>query len=167
MITLEQSNSAELRIREVASRFIYDTKEYTIEVILKKLSAGEIVDSNNYNSRQDDDNYDFCCSELIERILLSLPLPIVVASTYANLSEENPDCHNLMEIITEKQVLEFIKVFTDSEFPLTGLRLLPELNGFRFKDFTPGRQRRFLRVNIRFRTFTGVDEEVKRYLING
>ena len=166
MITLEQSKSAELRIREVASRFIYDTKEYPVEVILKKLSDREIVGSNNYNSRQDDDDYDFRYSELIETILLSLPLPIVVASTYANLSEENPDCHNLMEIIRGKEVLEFIRVFTDDELPLTGLRLLPELNGFKFKDLTLARQRRFLRVDVRFRIFTGVDEEVKRYLTN-
>ena len=82
------------------------------------------------------------------------------------ISEENPDCHNLMEIIRGKEVLEFIRVFTDGELPLTGLRLLPELNGFKFKDLTLARQRRFLRVDVRFRIFTGVDEEVKRYLTN-
>jgi hypothetical protein len=66
--------------------------------------------------------------ELIESVLMGLPLPIFYF---------NQDKHGNLIVIDGRQRLEALFQYIDNKFPLNGLKILPEYNAKRFRDLDP------------------------------
>ena len=118
----------------------YDTKEFTIELLVQKFGNEDDSDifvpkyQRRFNwgsSRQ---------SRFIESLLLGLPVPFLF---FADL----PD--GRLEVIDGRQRLGTCKEFLGNKLVLTGLERLEKLEGFRFENLSKAQQRRFRNRTIR------------------
>lgn len=64
-------------------------------------------------------------SELIESVIMGIPLPLIYM---AETMEGN------LVIVDGRQRLTTFFAYLDNVFPISGLRILPELNGYKFSD---------------------------------
>jgi hypothetical protein len=166
-ITHEQREAAEMEIREKQKVVDYDTKEYPVEVLVKKYTEGEKEDTNELyvpdyqremiweEARQ---------SKFIESIMLGLPIPYIFV---ADLRPEDDDIDDLarLEIVDGTQRIRTLHRFINNELRLSGLEKLQQLNNFKFQDLHPARQRRFNRADLRMIVLTEkADEETRRDL---
>ncbi len=171
-ITEQMQEEAERQIREKKKEVDYNTIEYPIEVIVQKFLDGQNDDSNelfipDYQREMAWDEKRQ--SKLIESILLGLPIPyIYVADISEELTEENIlDNEDLgrWELIDGTQRIRTLTRFINDELELQGLEKLNKLEGFKFSELLPSRQRRFKRTTIRIVQLTeNSDEEVRRDL---
>jgi hypothetical protein len=90
-------------------------------------------------------------SRLIESLLLGLPIPsIFLADVYDNAElSKNTDREGDLEIVDGCQRINTLSTFVNNELQLVDLEVLTELNGKKFSDFSPGRQKRFLNIPIK------------------
>lgn len=140
MITQEQKDQAEAQIVEQKEPVSFDTREYPVEVLITKFSTDEFVVPNyqrNFIWEKDKEKM----SKFIESILLDLPIP------YLFFADEGST--GRLEIVDGSQRIRTLKAFFNNDFKLIGLDVLYLLNGFKYKDLTDSRQRRFLRKTIR------------------
>jgi hypothetical protein len=166
-ITDGQKVAAEMQIREKQKVVDYDTKEYPVEVLVKKYTEGLEDDTSELyipdyqrhmiweEARQ---------SEFIESIMLELPIPYIFV---ADLRPKDYDIDELarLEIVDGTQRIRTLHRFINNELKLSGLEKLTQLNNFRFKDLPLPRQRRFNRANLRMIVLTDkADEETRRDL---
>lgn len=166
-ITYEQREAAEMEIREKQKVVDYDTKEYPVEVLVKKYAEGEKDDTNELyvpdyqremiweEARQ---------SKFIESIMLGLPIPYIFV---ADLRPEDDYIDDLarLEIVDGTQRIRTLHRFINNELRLSGLEKLQQLNNFKFQDLHPARQRRFNRASLRMIVLTDkADEETRRDL---
>ena len=156
MKNYEQIEIFEIQLKELQKDYNYNLREFTIEVVLNKFN--------------DDKNFDFYTStesasvifipkyqreyvwpielkcKFIESLLLGIPMPPLFAFT---LDESGNN-----ELIDGVQRLSTIKAFVNNKFKITGLELLDSLNGLKFKDLNPSRQRKFLDLSVRMFIFS-------------
>ncbi|MFM6089873.1 MAG: DUF262 domain-containing protein [Dolichospermum sp.] len=166
-ITDEQKQAAEMEIREKQKVVDYDTKEYPVEVLVKKYTDGLNDDTSELyipdyqrhmiweEARQ---------SKFIESIMLELPIPYIFV---ADLRPKDYDIDDLarLEIVDGTQRIRTLHRFINNELRLSGLEKLTQLNNFKFTDLPLARQRRFNRANLRMIVLTDkADEETRRYL---
>lgn len=78
-------------------------------------------------------------SELIESVIMGIPLPLIYL---AETMEGN------LVIVDGRQRLTTFFHFMDNQFPLNGLKILPDLNGCRFKDFEEDKAKRKFATDI-------------------
>jgi hypothetical protein len=135
---------AEQQIEDRRQEIDYDTREFTIEIIV-----------NKYLEKDDDDSSEIYVPEyqrefvwditrqsrLIESIVLGLPIPLLFVA-------EIKESGNL-EIVDGSQRVRTLAAFMSNQLRLKNLRTLDSLNGFYFKDFAPSRQRKFKNTPIR------------------
>lgn len=77
-------------------------------------------------------------SELIESVIMGIPLPLIYM---AETMEGN------LVIVDGRQRLTTFFAYLDNEFSISGLRILPELNGYKFSDLEKDEKlRRFAAV---------------------
>lgn len=150
MITKEQKDLAEKAIIEKQREISFGLREWSIQTILEKFGNGGDPDSDSelfIPDYQRDYKWDErIASRFIESILLTLPIPYIYIADSFN---ENPDLDGRVEIIDGSQRIRAIYYFVQDEFPLSELKELTELEGFKFSDLPAGRQRRFLRESLR------------------
>lgn len=79
-------------------------------------------------------------AKFIESVLMGLPIPFV-------FFWQNED--GRLEIVDGSQRLRTIRDFMANKFSLTGLEILPALNGFRFSDLAGSRQLKFGELSVR------------------
>jgi hypothetical protein len=166
-ITDVQKEAAEEEIREKQKIVDYDTKEYPVEVLVKKYKDGLKDDINEIyipdyqrNMVWPDDHQ----SKFIESIFLGLPIPYVFVADLRPEDEGEEDLARL-EIVDGTQRIRTLYRFTENELRLCGLKKLESLNNFKFNDLPLSRQRRFNRATIRMIVLTDkADEEVRRDL---
>lgn len=166
-ITDEQKVAAEMQIREKQKVVDYDTKEYPVEVLVKKYTEGLEDDTSELyipdyqremiweEARQ---------SKFIESIMLELPIPYIFV---ADLRPKDYDIDDLarLEIVDGTQRIRTLHRFINNELKLSGLEKLTQLNNFKFTDLPLPRQRRFNRANLRMIVLTDkADEETRRDL---
>ncbi|MFM6310964.1 MAG: DUF262 domain-containing protein [Dolichospermum sp.] len=166
-ITDEQKQAAEMEIREKQKVVDYDTKEYPVEVLVKKYTDGLNDDTSELyipdyqrhmiweEARQ---------SKFIESIMLELPIPYIFV---ADLRPKDYDIDDLarLEIVDGTQRIRTLHRFINNELRLSGLEKLTQLNNFKFTDLPLARQRRFNRANLRMIVLTDkADEETRRDL---
>ncbi len=139
----------------------YDTREYPVEVLVAKLSEGK--DGEPPELFVPDYQRDFVWPDrmrarLIESVLIGLPIPaIFVADTDAS--------EGRLEIVDGSQRVRTLEEFVNGRLVLEGLSKLTKLNGKKFADLLPSRQRRFLRQTIRTIELTNkADEAIRRDL---
>ena len=78
--------------------------------------------------------------------MLGVPMPPLFAFTLDETGN--------MELIDGVQRLTTIKEFVDNKFKITNLKLLENLNNYRFKDLHPSRQRKFKDLGLRIFVFS-------------
>ncbi|HBQ99189.1 MULTISPECIES: DUF262 domain-containing protein [unclassified Roseofilum] len=165
-ITNEQKEEAELEIREKKKVVEYDTKEYPVEVLVKKYKEGLEEDTNELyipdyqremiweETRQ---------SKFIESLLLGLPIPYIFVADLRPKQEDNEEDLGRLEIVDGTQRIRTLDRFLNNDLKLCGLEKLKLLNDFKFSDLPLARQRRFNRVTIRMIVLSEkADEETRR-----
>lgn len=162
-ISEEQKLAAEEQIRDEQRVVDYDTKEYTVELIVSKYQEGEDKDENELFIP--DYQRDFVWdpkrqSKFIESVLLGLPIPyIFTAGLYKEIAEDE----GRIEIVDGSQRIRTLAAFIKGELELQDLEKLDKLNGFKFSDLDISRQRKFNRRPLRVIELSDkADEQVRR-----
>ncbi len=142
-------NSAEDQIRTHQKDVDFQTKEYTVELIVQKYSEGLEDDKNELfipDYQRDFTWPEKFKSKLIESLLIGLPIPYIFI---ADVASDDPEYDGRTEIVDGSQRIRTLHAFLTNKLELTELKLLTEINGFKFEDLPLSRQRRFNRIPIR------------------
>lgn len=100
-------------------------KDFSIFELYRKYKKGQLILEVDFQRRNVWDNKQKC--ELIESILMGLPLPIFYFKQQNNA---------IYVVVDGKQRLSALFEYLDNEFALKGLKILGFLNGKRFEDLT-------------------------------
>ena len=142
-------NSAEEQIRKHQKDVDFQTKEYTVELIVQKYSEGLEDDKNELfipDYQRDFTWPEKFKSKLIESLLIGLPIPYIFI---ADVASDDPEYDGRTEIVDGSQRIRTLHAFLTNKLELTELKLLTQINGFKFEDLPLSRQRRFNRIPIR------------------
>ena len=146
----ELSTKAEDQIAEKRQKINYDTIEFTIETLVEYIKKGEIYIPEHRRGVVWDFNRQ---SRFIESIFLGLPIPPLFV---AQRTESQ-----WLEIIDGSQRVRTLAAFMANELELINLTTLDSLNGFKFNNFSPYRQRKLKKTTIRIIILSDTDELVK------
>lgn len=136
-VTPEQVTKAEQQLKELQRQVEYDTKDYTLELLLDKFEREDffIPDYQRQFVWKNSNR-----SLFIESVLLGLPIPFMFFA----------DCEDgRLEIIDGAQRMQTLREFVKYEMKLGKLEKLTELEGFGFKDLSMAVQRKFLNRTFR------------------
>lgn len=166
--TLTEIESAEKQITSNLRDVRYIIREYPAEVVVQKYLKGrkdnkneiyvpdyqrELVWSDKHQSR------------FIESLLIGLPIPYLFVADVGD--QDDPENAGRIEIIDGVQRIRTLARFVTGDLVLGELERLTELNGFRFADLHPSRQRRFRRSTLRLIELTeGITEDVRREMFD-
>jgi uncharacterized protein DUF262 len=154
---------AERQIRELQRDVDYQVREYPIEVVVKKHVEGREEGVNELfvpDYQRDLVWDDKRQSKFIESLLMGLPIPYLFA---ADVGSEDEEMAGRLEIVDGTQRIRTLARFIAGELELCGLEKLTALNGFKYEDLAPSRQRRFLRITLRMIELTEqANEETRR-----
>ncbi len=158
---------AEKAIRSHQREVNFETKEYTVELTVSKYREGIEDDENEIFVP--DYQRDFVWnkkkqSRLIESILIGLPVPYIFIADVDAQEESTIDTGGRTEIVDGSQRIRTLDAFINGGLILQDLELLPELNGFTFKELPKQRQRRFNRSPIRIIELGTCTESTRRDL---
>ena len=128
---------AEIKLREQRNLIDYNTVSYPLEYFCEKISQQEIEDSLRWNEKQQ--------SYFIESLLLGLPVLNIIIKIDSNDTDTNTE----IEIIDGRQRMYAAINFLSNKLTLSHLNKLIALNGFKFKDLLPPRQKSFRRSSVR------------------
>lgn len=157
--------AAESKIRAEQKIVDFQTQEFTVELVVNKYSEG--LDKDKNELFVPDYQRDFVWdnkkqSKLIESLLLGFPIPYIFT---ADISSDDPEEDGRIEIVDGSQRIRTLHAYTSNELILDELETLPELNGSKYEDLMPSRQRRFLRIPIRVIELSeSCTEEIRRDL---
>lgn len=135
-------NEVEDQIIELKKAVAYDSKDFTIEILVKKYI--DKIDENENEIFVPEYQRDFVWdksrqSRLIESIVLGLPIPPIFVA-------ENKD--GRLEIVDGSQRVRTLSAFLNNELPLENLEKVTKLNGMSFDDFDVSRKRKFNNMTI-------------------
>jgi uncharacterized protein with ParB-like and HNH nuclease domain len=136
-ITMEMREKADIQLNELQKEIKYDTKDYTVEVLLSKKEKDDIIipDYQRQFVWKEKDKASF-----IESVLLGLPIPFMFFC----------ECEDgKYEIIDGAQRVQTLMGFKNDEIIISKLPKLTALEGFRFSDLSNMHQRRFLNKSLR------------------
>lgn len=152
-------SDVENQIVELKKTVAYDSKDYTIELLVNKYITG--LDDDDNEIYVPDYQRDFVWddsrqSKLIESIVLGLPVPPIFVA-------ENKT--GRLEIVDGSQRIRTLNAFIDGSLELKGLEKVTKLNGMKFDDFDISRKRKFNNTTISvFVLSESATEEVKNDL---
>lgn len=149
----------ENQIEEQQKTVDFDTREFTIEILVQKyLNDLESDDNELYVPEYqrefvwDDERQ----SRLIESIILGLPIPVIFVA-------ENKD--GRLEIVDGSQRIRTLSAFLSDDLELSDLEKLKELNGIIFSQLPKSRQRKINNTPIRMIVLSdAATEQVKNDL---
>ncbi|UMV25673.1 DUF262 domain-containing protein [Klebsiella pneumoniae] len=156
---------AEEQIRTEQKDVDFETKEFTVELLVNKYHSGLEDDTNELFVP--DYQRDFVWSEkrqsrLIESLILGFPIPYIFT---ADVLSEDPELDGRIEIVDGSQRVRTIHAFIHNQLTLQDLKSLSALNGFNFQDLPLSRQRRFMRIPVRVIELSSkCNEETRRDL---
>jgi hypothetical protein len=148
-IVKPDSVEAEAQIRALKQNVDYQTKEFTIEVLVQKYSDGEAEDENEIFVPAYQREFVWSQarkSKFIESVILELPIPYIFIAT---LPRDISDDEGRAEIVDGSQRVRTLASFLRDDFALCDLEKLDKLNGCRFSDLEISRQRKVKRQGIR------------------
>lgn len=136
-VTPEQVEAAERQLKELQRQVEYDTKDYTLELLLDKFEKGDfyIPDYQRQFVWKPNNR-----SLFIESVLLGLPIPFMF---FAGCDDGR------LEIIDGAQRMQTLREFVKRKMKLSKLAKLTELDGFVFEDLSTATQRKFLNRTFR------------------
>ncbi|MDI9313012.1 MAG: DUF262 domain-containing protein [Limnohabitans sp.] len=135
-MTESKLNQIEEQIKSEQQSISYDIKDFTIEYYVQKYLTNEETEDNELyvpdyqrefiweTSRQ---------SKFIESIILGLPIPLIFV---AEIEETGR-----LEIVDGSQRIRTLSAFLNDKLKLGRLDKLTELNGLKFSELKPSRQR--------------------------
>ncbi|MEG4838516.1 DUF262 domain-containing protein [Microcoleus sp. B9-D4] len=148
---------AEAQIDEIRQEIDYDTREYTIELIVNKYlekddgNLSEIYIPEFQRNLRWDINHQ---SLFIESIILGVPLAAIIV---AEIKETGK-----LAIVDGAQRVMTLAAFLTNQLQLSNLKTLDSLNGSYFTDLAPSRQRKFKNTSLRTIVFS--DKADKRVI---
>ncbi|WP_318356280.1 DUF262 domain-containing protein [Enterobacter sp.] len=157
--------AAEEQVRTEQKDVDFETKEFTVELLVNKYHSGLEDDTNELFVP--DYQRDFVWSEkrqsrLIESLILGFPIPYIFT---ADVLSEDPELDGRIEIVDGSQRVRTIHAFIHNQLTLQDLKSLGSLNGFNFQDLPLSRQRRFMRIPVRVIELSSkCNEETRRDL---
>lgn len=161
-------DAAEAQIVQNIRDVRYIVREYPVEVVVQKYLQGIQTDENeiyvpDYQRELvwPEKNQ----SRFIESLLIGLPVPFLFVADINDA--EDPEHAGRLEIVDGVQRIRTLARFLTDELVLRKLERLSSLNGFRFSDLHPSRQRRFRRATLRLIELTEtVTEDVRREMFD-
>ncbi|HEK0681026.1 DUF262 domain-containing protein [Proteus sp. G2639] len=140
---------AEDKIRIEQRDVDFETKEFTVELLISQYHDG--LDDDTNELFVPDYQRDFVWNEkrqsrLIESLILGFPIPYIFT---ADVLSEDPELDGRVEIVDGSQRIRTLHAFIHNQLTLQDLRVLESLNGFTYNDLPLSRQRRFRRIPIR------------------
>ena len=145
-ITNEMLQAAEKQLQNLQKQVDYDTKDYTLELLLNKFKNGDFyIPSYQRKFVWQESNK----SLFIESVLLGLPIPFMF---FAGCEDGR------LEIIDGAQRMQTLKAFVCDGMKLGNLEKLNLLSDFKFDDLSMATRRKLL--NRTFRVIV-LDEETK------
>lgn len=132
-----QKNEADAQINSMQKQITYDTKDYTVELVIQKFKNGDffIPDYQRAFIWKEKNK-----SSFIESVLLGLPIPFMFFA----------DCEDgKLEIIDGAQRVQTLVSFARGELHLSQLPKLSLLQGFCYNDLSSAQKRRFLNRTLR------------------
>jgi hypothetical protein len=162
-IDAELRVKAETQIRALQREVDYQTKEFTVELLVDKYLKGLEDDENEifiptyqrqfvWNQHRQ--------SKFIESVMLGLPIPYIFI---ANLPKEIGEDEGRAEIVDGSQRIRTLCSFVRNDLQLVDLEKLSLLNGFKFQNLEISRQRKFNRQPIRVIELSDkADEQIRR-----
>ena len=121
----------------------YDTKEYTVELIVNKYREGLENDNNEFFVPDYQREFvwdDVRQSRFIESLIMGLPIPYIFIA-------ETKD--GRFEIVDGSQRIRTLAAFLNDELILKGLEKIPSLNNVAFSDLNKSRQRKINNISLR------------------
>lgn len=136
-ITPEQISNAEAQLQTLQKQVEYDTKDFTLELLLSKFDRGDffIPDYQRQYVWKPNNKTLF-----IESVLLGLPIPFMF---FAGCEDGR------LEIIDGAQRMQTLREFVSGKLKLAKLPKLNLLDGFSFADLSTATQRKFLNRTFR------------------
>lgn len=155
-LTDEKLLAVEEQIQHESVPYIYDTKEYPVEVIVTKYDKEQIFVPHyqrNFVWKPAEK------SRFIESVFLGVPImPFLVS-----VSGEDAE----LEIIDGSQRIRTLAEYCKDGFKLNGLQKLTELNGTKFSDLLDSRKNKFLLRDFRFHVVTDkASQEIRADIFN-
>ena len=142
-LTPEELLSIEEQIQVASVPYIYDTKEYPVEVIVGKLSKEQIFVPHyqrNFVWKPKEK------SRFIESVFLGVPIMPFLVSVSGDEAE--------LEIIDGSQRIRTLQEYVNGSLKLSGLEKLTKLNGTKFTELSEIRRNKFLLRDFRFHVVT-------------
>lgn len=164
MFSLFDTKQIEKEIIENQNEFDFDIREYTIDFLVQQFNPDPEANSDIYipEYQRDDVWTDKQKSLFIESLLIGLPIPYIFI---ADIDEkEEPDADGRVEIIDGSQRSRTIYQFRNNKLKLKGMERVPSLEGAKFSDLPPSRQRRFNRTTIRLIELKNINEDGRRLM---
>lgn len=127
----------EIQIKELKKEVSFDTRDFTIEIIVQKYNKGLDQDTNEIFVP--DYQRDFVWDEerqskMIESIVLGLPIPSIFVAE---------DINGRLEIVDGSQRIRTLSAFVNEDLVLSDLSKITSLNGKRFSELDESRKRKF------------------------
>lgn len=158
-LTEAQISKLEDQITEEKKTVDFDTREFTIEFLVKKYLDKIDVDENDIFVPEYQREFvwdDSRQSKLIESIILGLPIPIIF------LAE---DKNGRLEIVDGSQRIRTLAAFISDDLELGDLDRLTLLNGLKYSDLPDSRKRKINNTPIRMIVLSeSASEEVRNDL---
>lgn len=155
-LTDKQISEIEDQISQESIPYVYDTKEYPVEVIISKYLKDQIFVPHyqrNFVWKQKQK------SKFIESVFLGVPIMPFLVSVSGDEAE--------LEIIDGSQRIRTLVEYCSGDLKLTGLEKLSSLNETTFLDLTNTRKNKFLLRDFRFHVVTeNADAEIRSDIFN-
>lgn len=152
----EKLTVIEEQIQHESVPYVYDTKEYPVEVIVAKYQKDQIFVPHyqrNFVWKP------FEKSRFIESVFLGVPIMPFLVSVSGEEAE--------LEIIDGSQRIRTLVEYCNDGFKLNGLQKLTELNGTFFSDLPESRKNKFLLRDFRFHVVTDkANQEIRADIFN-
>lgn len=147
-MTPDKVDRAENQIYIQQQEIAYNTREYTVELLVSKYLKG--IERSENEIYVPEYQREFVWDEerqskFIESIILGLPIPFIFVAEMAD---------GRSEIIDGSQRIRTLAKFLENELRLEKIEMLSYLNGFRFRDLNIPRQRKFRHAIIRMVVFS-------------
>lgn len=141
--TIRKEERLENEIENQQRNVSYDTKEYTIELIVQKYTKDFDKDENEFFVPEYQREFVWDInrqSRFIESLMIGLPIP------YIFLAETQKGRY---EIVDGSQRIRTLAAYLNDNFKIHGLEKIAELNGLAFSDLELARQRKFKNISLK------------------
>lgn len=151
-ITQDDRETAEKQLREQQRTVDFDTKEFTVELLVHKYKEGDLEIPGYQREFVWSDQKQ---SKFIESLLLGLPIPYLFGA-------DQPETGKI-EIVDGVQRLRTVARFLDGKLELGPLEKLNFLSGYKFSDLSIMQQRRLKNRTMRMVALSAKTDQTTRF----